>query len=80
MKTHTARVTSKGQVTIPKAVRERLGIAAGDDIEIVENRGVFGLRRKKTPKTFRNMIGYLKHLKGKDVDRLIEAMRGPVDW
>ncbi|MFP4512500.1 MAG: AbrB/MazE/SpoVT family DNA-binding domain-containing protein [Acidimicrobiales bacterium] len=28
----TAKVTSKGQVTIPKAVREALGIAAGDQL------------------------------------------------
>jgi antitoxin PrlF len=27
-----ARVTSKGQVTVPKAVREALGIAAGDEV------------------------------------------------
>ncbi|MBU1226218.1 MAG: AbrB/MazE/SpoVT family DNA-binding domain-containing protein [Actinobacteria bacterium] len=27
-----ARVTSKGQVTIPKAVRDALGIAEGDEI------------------------------------------------
>jgi antitoxin PrlF len=27
-----AKVTSKGQVTVPKAVREALGIEAGDDV------------------------------------------------
>jgi len=27
-----ARVTSKGQITIPKEVRDRLGIVAGDEI------------------------------------------------
>jgi AbrB family looped-hinge helix DNA binding protein len=27
-----ARVTSKGQVTVPKAVREALGISEGDDV------------------------------------------------
>jgi len=27
-----ARVTSKGQITIPKAVRDALGIAEGDEI------------------------------------------------
>jgi antitoxin PrlF len=27
-----ARVTSKGQVTVPKAVREALGIAEGDEV------------------------------------------------
>lgn len=32
----TAIVTTKGQVTIPAAVRQRLGIDAGDRIEFVE--------------------------------------------
>jgi len=27
-----AKVTSKGQVTVPKAVREALGISAGDEV------------------------------------------------
>ncbi len=29
---HAATMTSKGQVTIPKAVRERLGIATGSQL------------------------------------------------
>ncbi|HYI14665.1 MAG TPA: AbrB/MazE/SpoVT family DNA-binding domain-containing protein [Thermomicrobiales bacterium] len=32
MTTITARVTSKGQITVPKLIRERLGIEAGDEI------------------------------------------------
>jgi antitoxin PrlF len=37
-----ATVTSKGQITIPKAVREALGVEAGDKIEFVEERkGVY---------------------------------------
>lgn len=28
-----ARITSQGQITIPKAVREQLGVKAGDDVE-----------------------------------------------
>ena len=39
-----AVVTSKGQITIPKAVRERLGVDAGDRVEFVETEnGVFTL-------------------------------------
>jgi AbrB family looped-hinge helix DNA binding protein len=34
-RTDTATVTSKGQVTIPKAVRERLGLDAGMEVEFV---------------------------------------------
>ena len=29
----TARITSKGQITVPKQVRDRLGIEPGDALE-----------------------------------------------
>jgi AbrB family looped-hinge helix DNA binding protein len=35
-----ARMTSTGKVTIPKEVRERLGLRVGDEIEFTEKRGV----------------------------------------
>ena len=38
----TATITSKGQVTIPKDVRTRLGVDTGDRVEFVEiQEGVF---------------------------------------
>jgi antitoxin PrlF len=40
----TATVTSKGQITLPKTVRDRLGVDAGDKVEFVETEpGVFQL-------------------------------------
>ena len=36
------RVTSKGQVTIPKLIRERLGIVPGSNVEFVD--GPEGIR------------------------------------
>lgn len=38
----TAVVTSKGQITIPKPVREGLGVETGDRVEFVEvEKGVY---------------------------------------
>ncbi len=37
------RVTSKGQVTIPKPIRDQLGIKVGSEVEFVEEAGVVRL-------------------------------------
>jgi len=38
----TATITSKGQITIPKEVREALGVVTGDRVEFVaEGKGVY---------------------------------------
>jgi AbrB family looped-hinge helix DNA binding protein len=69
------KVTSKGQVTIPKEVRERLGLKTGDEIEFTERRGVFEVRKRVSPSPFEKYRGFLKHLAGKDPDELVEEMR-----
>ena len=32
----TAKVTSKGQITLPKKIRERLGVGPGEDVGFEE--------------------------------------------
>jgi antitoxin PrlF len=41
------RVTSKGQVTIPKSVRDRAGIKLGTNVDVVFERGVVKIVRQK---------------------------------
>ena len=45
------RVTTKGQVTIPRSVREALGISPETEIEFVEDKGRFYIEKTSTPKT-----------------------------
>ena len=44
------RVTTKGQVTIPKRVREELGIEPGDEVAFVETASGYEIR-KEAPTT-----------------------------
>jgi len=70
-----ATVTSKGQITVPKAVREHMGLRAGDELEFVEQDGYYVLRKKVLKNPFEKWRGYLKHL-GKTTDELMIEMRG----
>ncbi len=69
------KVTSKGQVTIPKDVRERLGLRPGDEIEFVEDRRGFRVQKRVPFSPFKKYRGYLEHLTGKDPDALVDKMR-----
>ena len=69
-------ITSKGQVTIPKAVRDQMGLRGGDKVKFVEEDGKFVLEKDVEESPFDKWVGCLTHLEGKDVDELIEEMRG----
>jgi AbrB family looped-hinge helix DNA binding protein len=72
----TARVTSKGQVTIPKQVRERLGVRAGDDVGFEEEGGLFVVRKVVPESPFDKWVGSLKGLEGRRSDDLVKEARG----
>lgn len=59
------KVTRKYQVTIPRKVREELGIKLGDEIEFVKNEnGEFVIRkvekRRKYEQVLRDAVGSLR--------------------
>jgi antitoxin PrlF len=72
----TTRVTTKGQITIPKDVRERLGLRPGDEIEFVEDQSGFRVQKLLMDSPFKKYRGYLKDLAGRDPDEMVEQMRG----
>lgn len=71
-----AKLTGKGQITIPKDVRDRLGLQAGDEIEFVEDESGFRICKHLAASPFERYRGYLKELAGQDPDALVEQMRG----
>jgi AbrB family looped-hinge helix DNA binding protein len=71
-----AKVTSKGQITVPKEVREKLGLEPGDELEFIEQDGQFIIRLHFEHSPFESYVGYLEHLRGKRPDDLVDEMRG----
>ena len=54
------RVTTKGQVTIPRNVREALGITPETEIDFIEENGRFYLVKTSSPKN----VGKFSKLRG----------------
>lgn len=82
------RVTRKGQVTIPKHIRDKLGIAPGSEVEFVD-RGDDGVRLRAVEDNAGDRVArfrrWLEQVQGtidlgeKTVDELMLDMRGPRD-
>jgi antitoxin PrlF len=71
-----SRVTERGQVTIPKSLRERLGIQAGQLIEFSEVEGRIVLHRQVPDHPVDQVFGIVEA--GPGTDALMEELRGPV--
>jgi antitoxin PrlF len=72
----TARVSSKGQITLPREVRKRLGIGPGDEVEFLEENGRYFLKKKVKVSPFDQYLGFLQNDKGSDPDQIIRELRG----
>jgi antitoxin PrlF len=68
-----ARVAERGQVTIPKRLRDRLGVKAGTILEFSEDRGrIIAIKSDDDPVT--RAYGALG--KGIDTDAIMARLRG----
>jgi antitoxin PrlF len=72
----TAKVTSKGQITLPKMIRERLGVHPGEDVGFEEKDNLLVISKVVTKSPFDKWAGTLKHLRGQRSDDLLREARG----
>ena len=80
----TTRMSSKGQVVIPEAIRDRLGFRSGTQFGVVGDRDVVILKAISAPsmKEFDNLIVQARQqarksgLKKSDVEAAVAKVRG----
>ena len=73
MSEYIARVTSKGQITLPAGLRRQLGIREGDSVTFLINEQTAILEKNKyTVDSVRGIIPTPPHLVGRDIDEIIE--------
>ena len=68
-------VSEKGQITIPKPLRVRLGLRKGQVLDVWEEQGRLVLMKKELQDPFDRAFGILKL--GRTTDELMEELRGP---
>jgi AbrB family looped-hinge helix DNA binding protein len=78
------KITSKGQVTIPKEIRDGFGFLPGTEVEFVEDNGE--IRIRKTPggsNRGKEIVEHLRQASGGDIplstEEIMRMTRGE-DW
>jgi AbrB family transcriptional regulator (stage V sporulation protein T) len=74
----TTTISSKGQVVIPRPIRQRQNIRPGDDFLLFElSNGDILLRHIRSPK--KSLVWHLRRLQGVQIERSRERVR-EVAW
>ena len=67
-------VSEKGQVTIPKRLRDRLGLRKGQVLEVEERKGTLVLVKRNSHDAVEELYGILKL--GRRTDEIMDELRG----
>lgn len=73
----TTTVSEKGQITIPKKLRDRLGIRPGQALEVREDQGRLVMIKVVEQDPVDRVFGILEL--DESTDEIIEELRGPAD-
>ena len=75
------RITSKGQVTIPMEIREKLGLLPNTEVEFTIDRDAVRITRTAKPRARSRGREIVEHLRGRGTgtmttDQIMKLMRG----
>lgn len=76
------RLTSKGQVTIPQEIRDRLGLMTGTEVEFEIEGNAVRLRKATAPARFDRGRALVEHMRGRatrrrlSTDQIMRLTRG----
>jgi antitoxin PrlF len=70
-------ISEKGQITVPKRLRDRLGIRPGDRLEFSEDRGHIVVSKTADRDPVATVYGILGH--GRSTDEALRELRGEAD-
>jgi AbrB family looped-hinge helix DNA binding protein len=70
-----AVLSEKGQITIPKAIRQKLGLLPGTVLEFDAVKGQLGWAQKTGPRRFQEMAWPRQTSKGMSVDDYLQRAR-----
>ena len=71
-----AKITSKGQVTVPKSCRDKLGLSTGTILDFEAVDGVLIVRKVQAEDVFLKWRGKGKLPAGQSVDDYLDSVRG----
>jgi AbrB family looped-hinge helix DNA binding protein len=70
-------VTVDGRVTIPKQLRDRLGIAPGQELDFTDEDGRLVARKVRAKGAVDSVYGILADPRG--TDTIVDELRGPAE-
>ena len=70
------RITSKGQITIPQDIRNKFGFLPGMEVDIIAEGNKALIVKSRRENRFIKWLGKGKQGTKKDIDRIIDEIRG----
>ncbi len=79
MELNMSKITKKGQITIPKEIRNKFGFLPGTDVDIIAEGNEAYIVKARRKNIFLQWLGRGKQREKNDIDFLVDKLRGRTD-